>query len=64
MSQGDKDKYTNKQKRKAKHIKETYEEIGVSEDKAEQIAWRTVNKEDGGGNKPGGSGYGNNDKQK
>ncbi len=56
MSQGDKDKYTDKQKRKAEHIEEGYKEKGYSEEKAEEIAWKTVNKLDGGGKKPGGSG--------
>ena len=55
MSRGDKDKYTDKQKRKAEHIKEGYEEKGVSEKEAEKRAWATVNKEDGGGNKSGSS---------
>ncbi len=59
MSKGDKNKYTKKQKRKAEHIKETYEEKEYSDEKAEEIAWKTVNKEDGGGNKPGGSGRDN-----
>lgn len=49
MAQGDKDKYTDKQKRQAEHIEESYEEKGVSEEKAEEIAWSTVNKQDGGG---------------
>ncbi len=53
MSRGDKDKYTDKQKRKAAHIKEGYEEKGVSEEEAEERAWATVNKQDGGGNKSG-----------
>ncbi len=56
MSQGDKDKYTDKQKRKAEHIEESYEDRGVSQDEAERRAWATVNKQDGGGKKPGGSG--------
>ena len=56
MSQGDKDKYTDKQKRKAEHIEESYEARGVSEKEAERRAWATVNKQDGGGKKPGGSG--------
>ena len=56
MPQGDKDKYTDKQKRKAEHIEESYEERGVSEEEAERRAWATVNKQDGGGKKPGGSG--------
>jgi len=49
MPQGDKDKYTDKQKRQAEHIEESYEKKGVSEEKAEEIAWSTVNKQDGGG---------------
>ncbi len=49
MPQGDKEKYTDKQKRQAEHIEETYKEKGVSEEKAEEIAWSTVNKQDGGG---------------
>ncbi len=49
MPRGDKDKYTNKQKRQAEHIEEGYKEKGVSDDKAEEIAWSTVNKQDGGG---------------
>ncbi|BAI74534.1 hypothetical protein AZL_a10030 (plasmid) [Azospirillum sp. B510] len=55
MTQGDKDKYTDKQKRKAGHIEEGYEKRGVSHDEAERRAWATVNKQDGGGEK-GGSG--------
>ena len=57
MPRGDKSKYTDKQKRKADHIAEGYEKRGVSEKEAERRAWATVNKESGGGNKPGGSGY-------
>ncbi len=53
MPQGDKSKYTDKQKRKAGHIEESYKEHGKSEDEAERIAWATVNKEDGGGNQSG-----------
>jgi plasmid stabilization system protein ParE len=49
MPRGDKDKYTDKQKRQAEHIEESYEKKGVSEEKAEEIAWSTVNKQDGGG---------------
>jgi plasmid stabilization system protein ParE len=56
MSRGDKDKYTDKQKRKAEHIEQSYEERGVSDDEAARRAWATVNKQDGGGKKPGGSG--------
>ena len=53
MPRGDKDKYTDKQKRKAEHIEEGYEDRGVSHDEAERRAWATVNKESGGGNKSG-----------
>lgn len=56
MNQGDKSKYTDKQKRKAEHIEEGYERKGVSAKEAERRAWATVNKQDGGGKKPGGSG--------
>lgn len=53
MPRGDKDAYTEKQKRKADHIAEGYEDRGVSEDEAERRAWATVNKQDGGGKKSG-----------
>jgi plasmid stabilization system protein ParE len=53
MPQGDKSAYTDKQKRKAAHIEESYKEQGVSEDEAESRAWATVNKQDGGGKKSG-----------
>ena len=58
MPRGDKSRYTDKQKRMAEHIEEGYEEQGVSEEEAERRAWATVNKQTGGGNKPGGSGRG------
>ena len=53
MPQGDKDAYTDKQKRKAAHIEESYEQSGLSEAAAEARAWATVNKQDGGGKKSG-----------
>lgn len=53
MSRGDKSAYTDKQKRKAEHIEESYENRGVSEKEAERRAWATVNKQDGGGKKSG-----------
>ena len=53
MSRGDKSAYTDKQKRKADHIEESYESRGVSEKEAEKRAWATVNKQDGGGKKSG-----------
>jgi len=49
-------KYTKKQERKADHIEEGYEKKGVSKKEAERRAWATVNKQNGGGKKPGGSG--------
>ena len=57
-------KYTNKQERKAEHIEESYKKRGVSEDEAERRAWATVNKQDGGGKNPGGSGRKGADKKK
>ncbi len=53
MAQGDKSAYSDKQKRKAAHIEQSYEERGVSNDEAEARAWATVNKQDGGGRKSG-----------
>jgi hypothetical protein len=57
MPRGDKDKYTDKQKRQAEHIEKGYEKKGVSDKEAESRAWATVNKESGGGKKKGGSGH-------
>jgi hypothetical protein len=51
MPQGTKAAYTDKQKRKAAHIEESYRERGVSVNEAEARAWATVNKQDGGGKK-------------
>lgn len=53
MPRGDKSAYTDKQKRKAEHIEESYEDRGIPEKEAERRAWATVNKESGGGNKSG-----------
>ena len=53
MPRGDKGAYTDKQKRQAEHIEESYEERGVSSKEAESRAWATVNKESGGGKKSG-----------
>ena len=58
MPRGDKSSYTGKQKRQAEHIEEGYEKRGVGENEAERRAWATVNKDDGGGKRPGGSGRG------
>jgi hypothetical protein len=56
MPRGSKAKYTEKQKRKAQHIEEGYLERGLSKKTAAARAWATVNKQDGGGKQPGGSG--------
>ena len=53
MPRGDKTKYTDKQKRTAEHIADSYEKRGLSEDQAETRAWATVNKHDGGGKSGG-----------
>lgn len=53
MPQGDKSKYTDKQKRRAEHIEEGYKERGVSQKEAESRAWATVNAIDHGGKKSG-----------
>ena len=53
MPRGDKDKYTDKQKRQAEHIEESYEARGVPKTEAERIAWATENKLSGGGKKSG-----------
>ncbi|HEY7470764.1 MAG TPA: hypothetical protein VIE68_00285 [Gemmatimonadota bacterium] len=53
MPRGDKSSYTDKQKRQAEHIEEGYKKEGVSQNEAEERAWRTVNKQSGGGKKSG-----------
>ena len=53
MPRGDKGSYTSKQKRKAEHIAEGYEDRGISGKEAKSRAWATVNKESGGGKKSG-----------
>lgn len=53
MPRGDKGKYTDKQKRQAEHIEESYEERGVDEKEAAARAWATVNKVSGDGKKSG-----------
>jgi len=58
MPRGDKDKYTDKQKRQAEHIEEGYEKRGMSEKESERRAWATVNAMHHGGEKHGGGGYG------
>jgi plasmid stabilization system protein ParE len=53
MPRGDKSKYTPAQKRKARHIEESYEARGVDEGEAAARAWATVNKQTGGGERSG-----------
>jgi hypothetical protein len=53
MPQGDKSAYTEKQKRQAQHIEKSGEDRGMSHERAEQMAWATVNKQSGGGIKSG-----------
>jgi plasmid stabilization system protein ParE len=53
MPRGDKSAYSNKQKRQAEHIEESYKKRGVSSKTAAGRAWATVNKETGGGKKGG-----------
>lgn len=57
MPRGSKAKYTDKQKRIAKHIEDSAKESGKSSKRAKEIAWATVNKVHHGGKK-GGSGSG------
>jgi len=53
MPRGDKSSYTDKQKRQAEHIEDSYEERGVPHEEAERRAWATVNKETHGGKRSG-----------
>jgi plasmid stabilization system protein ParE len=53
MPRGDKNAYTDKQKRQAEHIEQGYEDRGVPDEEAERRAWATVNAMTGGGKKSG-----------
>ena len=53
MPRGDKSAYTDKQKRQAAHISQSYHERGMSDEEADARAWATVNKISGGGNQSG-----------
>lgn len=53
MPRGDKSGYSNKQKRMAEHIEDSYEGRGVGSKEAARRAWATVNAETGGGKKSG-----------
>lgn len=64
MPRGSKKTYTDKQKRMAKHIEESYESRGLNEDESARRAWATVNKETGGGEKSRGGGTRKSDRAK
>jgi plasmid stabilization system protein ParE len=53
MPRGSKVAYTDKQKRQAEHIEDSYKARGVDDDEAAALAWATVNKESGRGRKAG-----------
>ncbi len=53
MPRGSKARYTDKQKRKAAHIEQSFEARGVSKKEAARRAWATVNAIHGGGEKSG-----------
>ena len=53
MSRGSKEKYTDKQKRRAEQIEDSNEDRGDPAREAARRAWATVNKETGGGKKSG-----------
>jgi hypothetical protein len=53
MARGSKRSYTSKQKRQARHIEDSAKSSGKSSKRAKQIAYATVNKQDGGGKKSG-----------
>lgn len=62
MPRGDKSSYTDKQKRQAEHIEKSERKRGHSKERSEEIAWATVNKQDGGGKKSGSGRKGKKDK--
>ena len=53
MARGSKRSYTSKQRRQASHIEDSAKKSGKSSKRAKQIAYATVNKQDGGGKKSG-----------
>ena len=60
MARDSRERYSDKQKRRAEHIEDDYLKKDVSEEVAERRAWAPVNKNSGGGNKSG-SGRGKRD---
>ena len=53
MARGSKKSYTSKQRRQASHIEDSAKKSGKSAKRAKQIAYATVNKQDGGGKEAG-----------
>jgi hypothetical protein len=53
MARGSKGKYTTQQKKKARHIGQSYERRGLAPKQAAARAWATVNRQSGGGEKSG-----------
>jgi plasmid stabilization system protein ParE len=53
MPRADKSGYTPAQKRKARHIEESYASRGLDAAEAEARAWATVNKQSGGAERSG-----------
>jgi hypothetical protein len=53
MARGSKRSYTTKQRRQASHIEDSAKRSGKSSQRAKQIAYATVNKQDSGGKKSG-----------
>lgn len=53
MARGSKKSYTSKQRRQASHIEDSAKRSGKSTKRAKEIAYATVNKQDGGGKKSG-----------
>jgi hypothetical protein len=51
MPKGSKNAYTDKQKRRVRHIEQGYEQRGAPVQGAKRIAWSTENKLSGGGQK-------------
>lgn len=49
MPAGKGHRFTEKEHREAEHIKESEEKRGMSPDRAERVAWATVNKQKGRG---------------
>lgn len=53
MPRGDKSAHTDRQKRQAERIEQSYRDRGLPEKTAASRAWATVNQQDRGGKKSG-----------